>query len=160
MPTQACISTSTNPIPRSREPKDGIYPILEPSVPSLWVWSSDGKYCGASLDKRPCRCYVMGDDRIMCEPRRLDATSILGDHTETQISPSSNRGGPSTDREYSRGGRCGDKHVPAQHRHASLTQRLTELIENPTSSIYCHQHFFRLIVPADRLVPELLDVLQ
>ena len=59
--------------------------------------------------------------------------NILGDY---QIPPSSNKRGPSPERGCPKRGRFGDEHAPAQHRHASLTQRLTELVENPTSSVY------------------------
>ena len=43
--------------------------MMEPwDGPALFVFS-DGRYCGANLDRnglRPCRYYVMNDDRIIC----------------------------------------------------------------------------------------------
>ena len=58
--------------------------MMEPwDGPALFVFS-DGRYCGANLDRnglRPCRYYVLDDDRIICASEvgtlQVDAASVI-----------------------------------------------------------------------------------
>ncbi|KAJ2802779.1 glutamate synthase [NADH], partial [Coemansia helicoidea] len=58
--------------------------IMEPwDGPALFTFS-DGRYCGASLDRnglRPCRYYVTSDDRMICASEvgtvKIDAATIV-----------------------------------------------------------------------------------